>query len=298
MKRLLCLLALVVLVALPVQAGVSVAIHIGGYSGGYSGGHRGYSGASYAGRGYYGRSYGYGYGNGYYGGGYYVGYPSYGYDYGYAPDDDYSSIVSTPPVSSSPAVYSTTSTTPVYPYAPQVAVPDTSPPAVPVITASSTPPTTAAPSSMATGKVDESGLIHSPYTSATFKVDKVAPGQIFYDPVTGQPFTVQIPAPPPASAPEPAAVTPPSVTPPASQPAAAPVSAPLSAPTPSASLPVGKLDEFGYVHSPFSTFTFKVQNGNYAQVFRDPFTGQSFVVHPKDAPPPAVHPAVSAQASD
>ncbi len=101
------------------------------------------------------------------------------------------------------------------------------------------------------GKLDEFGFVHSPYSTSTFKPATVANGQVFYDPTSGQPFIVHATA--PAPAPSPIA---PSAT----------------------SLPTGKLDEFGYVHSPFSTFTFKVQNGNYAQSFRDPFTGQSFTV--------------------
>ncbi len=101
------------------------------------------------------------------------------------------------------------------------------------------------------GKIDEFGFVHSPFSTTTFKAANVANGQVFYDPTTGQPFMVH-------------------VTPPAAAPAPTPAAPPTTA------LPTGKLDEFGYVHSPFSTFVFKVQNGNYAQTFRDPFTGQSF----------------------
>jgi hypothetical protein len=100
------------------------------------------------------------------------------------------------------------------------------------------------------GKVDQFGFVHSPYSTSTFKSANVVNGQVFYDPTTGQPFIIHVTPPAPASA------------------------------APSSTLiPAGKLDEFGYVHSPFSTFTFKVQNGNYAQTFRDPFTGQAFTVN-------------------
>ena len=267
MKRLLCLLTLACVGALPVEAGVSVSVHIGGGYGGY----HGYSGGSYGGHGYYGCAttgyHGYcGYGS--YGryGGIYAPYPYYGYSsYSYGPSYDYSDY-------SSPTVYAPSSDGPVYPYAPPAPLPVTSQ------TAPAAAPTTpsAAQTTLATGKIDDFGFIHSPYSTATFKSDKIAPGQVFYDPITGQAFTVTKP-----------------------EPSATPATG--AAPSTTA-LPVGKLDEFGYVHSPFSTFTFKVQNGNYAQVFRDPFTGQSFAIRPKSSAPAAV-PSVagavgSAQASD
>jgi len=128
------------------------------------------------------------------------------------------------------------------------ATPDTTPAQPPT---QATNPAAAPSGPLPAGKIDEFGFVHSPYSTSTFKAANVANGQVFYDPTTGQPFIVHVT--PPAPAPAPAA---PSTT----------------------SLPTGKLDEFGYVHSPFSTFTFKVQNGNYAQSFRDPFTGQSFTV--------------------
>ena len=261
MKRLVSLIALVALAVLPGRAGVTLSVHVGGFHGG--GGYHGYAGSCYSGHGYSGGYNGY---HGYYGASY-ATYPSYGYaSYGYGPiDDSY-------PVYSSSSGYGANSDGPVYPYAPPVAPPATANPAA------ATPPIAAptavlATGPIATGKVDDFGFIHSPYSTATFKADKMAPGQVFYDPINGQPFTVQKPAPPSAPA-----------------------------PVPSASLPAGKLDEFGYVHSPFSTFTFKVQNGNFAQVFRDPFTGQSFAVRLKETSPTSVPsvagPAGAAQASD
>jgi len=268
-KRLFCLLALVALAALPVRAGGFASSH----GGGFGGGTHGYSGPSHGGsHGYSGACSGGTYYGGYRGfsGGYYAAYPySYGYDsYGYEADPvDYSA----------PAVYGSTEDTPVYPYAP--AAPPASVGPAPDA-APNTGSTAATPSGpLVTGKVDDFGFIHSPYTSTTFKPDKIAPGQIFYDPITGQPFTVAKPEAP-----------------------AIPTTPTAPTPTPTTLLPAGKLDEFGYVHSPFSTFTFKVQNGNYAQVFRDPFTGQSFTVRPKEASrtavPAVAGPAGAVQASD
>jgi hypothetical protein len=259
------LLVLVAVVASPVRAGGSASVHVGGsYGGGYHGYH-GYSGGSYGGHGYYGRSMsGYRGFHGYYGG--YGLYPSYGYSsYGYGPGYDYTDY-------GSPSDYGTGYDAPVYPYAsPAPTAPATAP--TPAVAGPVMAP--GAGGNLAMGKIDDFGFIHSPFSTATFKSDKMAPGQIFYDPITGQAFTVAKPEPPPATAPS-------------------------TAPTTSTAPPAGKLDEFGYVHSPFSTFTFKVQNGNFAQVFRDPFTGQTFTVHPKQAAQTTVQatPAGAAQASD
>ena len=267
MKRLVLLLGLAIVAALPVKAGgFSGGGHVGG-SFGSSGGYHGYSGSSYGGHCYYGGYTGY---HRYYYGGIYGAYPYYGYGSYFGGSYDYAPVYDSYPVDdSSPAVYTTTSTTPVYPYAPP-APPPASPNPAPATPSSATPTgvLTAGPS--ATGKLDDFGFIHSPYSNATFKSDKIAPGQVFYDPITGQPFTVAKPEPAPSA----------------------------PAPVPTTMLPAGKLDEFGYVHSPFSTFTFKVPNGNYAQVFRDPFTGQSFVVRPKESPPAVAGTVGSAQASD
>jgi hypothetical protein len=136
------------------------------------------------------------------------------------------------------------------------------------------------------GTIDPSGYIHSPYTASAFRVENLTDGQVMHDPVTGQLFVVYVnktpatPVAPSANPTPPAQATPPTPSTP---------TGPIPAPT-TMTLPLGKLDAFGYVHSPFSTFLFKVQNGNYAQVFRDPFTGQSFGVR--------VVPAAPALASD
>jgi hypothetical protein len=144
------------------------------------------------------------------------------------------------------------------------------------------------PGPLPMGTIDPSGYIHSPYTNSAFKVENLTDGQVLHDPVTGQLFVVYVAKTPAAPAPPSAPPTPPALAPP---PTPSTPTGPIPAPTPTATaLPMGKLDPFGYVHSPFSTFLFKVQNGNYAQVFRDPFTGQSFGVR--------VVPAAPALASD
>lgn len=186
---------------------------------------------------------------GFRGGGYCGGYHSFhggrdcgfyggGFGYGYAPYYGYASY----PIGYNSGGYYDS---PVY-SAPDA--PEATQPSAPAANPAATPT-----GPLPAGKVDEFGFIHSPYSTTTFKAANVANGQVFYDPTTGQPFLVHVT--PAASAP-----TAPSVVPSAT------------------SMPTGKLDEFGYVHSPFSTFTFKVQNGNDAQTFRDPFTGQHFTV--------------------
>jgi hypothetical protein len=132
------------------------------------------------------------------------------------------------------------------------------------------------------GTIDPSGYIHSPYTNSAFKVENLTDGQVLHDPVTGQLFVAYVNKTP--ATPVPASVNP---TPPtqATPPTPSTPTGPIPAPSPTTALPMGKLDQFGYVHSPFSTFLFKVQNGNYAQVFRDPFTGQSFGVRAVPAAP-------------
>jgi hypothetical protein len=226
MKGLLCLFTFFVLAFVPSQAGVSVSVHTGG-SGGFSGG--GHSGGFHGSR-----------------GGFYGGYPFYSYPYDsfYAPfdyDDDTSFYA------------------PDYAFAP-------APPTNPTMPTGAPPPSTPASPAPAssqpipTGKLDKSGYIHSPFSTATFKVEKVINGQLFHDPITGQLFQIRLIPAPKGSA-------------------------------PSGSMPTGKLDEFGYVHSPYSTYMFKVKDGNYAQTFRDPYTNQPFNVTASEA---TVTPAPSA----
>jgi hypothetical protein len=242
MKSLLCMIAFLSLALSPSQAGGS--LH-GGGSGGYHGGggySRGYSsgyhGGNYHGGGYNGGYRCYGYGNRY---GYGYGYAYYGYPF----------VAFSSPIyyDSGPSYYpgydeTDYSTAPAPPpgYDPsQQQQPATPQPS---------PATPTALVSIPSGTLDDQGNIHSPFSNTTFKADKVSDGQLFHDPVTGQLFQVHVKA----------------ATP------------PPSAPAPSTAVPTGKLDEYGYVHSPYSTFTFQVQNGNYAQVFHDPFTGQPFTV--------------------
>ena len=215
----------------------------------------GYGGGGY--HGYCGPSYG-GRGCYYYGGnrGYYGGYYAYPV-YGYASYGygAYGGYASYPDSSS---YYGADYSSPSYAPAPQPTPPAPQPAPAPAAISPST--------SMAAGTVDATGNVHSPYSATTFKVDKFADGQIFHDPITGQAFVVHK-----------------SETAPAPAPAVPPTTA----------TPTGKLDEFGYVHSPFSTFTFKVQSGNYAQVFHDPFTGQAFTIARRDAAEPVASTASS-----
>ena len=202
-----------------------ICIHSGGY-GGYHGSSSGGHGSYYGGyRGYGCRYPSYGYiSYGAYGYGYS---PSYGdsFDYGYSGGSYPSDYAPTAPPSTAPA------------------------PAP-----AATPAVSPALSSLPVGKVDDFGYVHSPFTTSTFKVDTYAEGQTFYDPLTGQPFTVHKAG----AVPKPAA---PATT----------------------ALPPGKVDEFGYVHSPYSTFTARVKSDPNAQVYQDPNTGQLFTVIPKIA---------------
>lgn len=170
MKRLACLLTLFTLAFLPSQAGVSISVRVGGGGGfhgfyGGSGGHaRGYSCYSYR--------------------------PCYS-SYFYYPAfysapiyyDDYSSIYS-------PYAYPNP-----YAYPPVPAVP---PPAAtdpePTAKAPLGPPAAVAASmgSLPTGKLDDFGYVHSPYTTSTFKVPNLVDGQALYDPATRQVFRVRL----------------------------------------------------------------------------------------------------------
>jgi hypothetical protein len=195
---------------------------------------------------------GHGYSGGYrgcYSGCYYGGYPSYGYGVVYAPPAFYYGDDSGyyPPADASEP-----------PPAPQTEPTAPSPETAPAPPTGSSTTTTTISGPIPAGTYDEFGYVHSPYTTSTFKVPNVTDGQIFHDPITGQIFQVHV-------NPAPKSTTP-------------------TGPIPSASTPTGKIDQFGYVHSPYSTFTFKVQDGNYAQTFHDPITGQPFTVTANGAP--------------
>jgi predicted RNase H-like nuclease len=112
------------------------------------------------------------------------------------------------------------------------------------------------------GKIDEAGYVHSPFTNSAFKPQTFVDGQTFYDPVTGQAFTIRKAGAAPATMPKPPAST--------------------------STMPAGKIDEFGYVHSPYSTFTIKARSDTSSQVYQDPNTGQIFTVIPRVTPPHVV----------
>ncbi len=246
MKRFFFSLTLLALAIAPVQGGTSGLAHGGGSYGGYHGG-ASYTGGYHSGGGGY-----HGYSAGCYSGyhGYYGGYryPSYGIV-------SYGSYGSYGPAYASygdPVDYGYSSGSYPTDYTTQEPAPTALPPAPAPAAITSTNPASA---SLPLGKVDEAGYVHSPFTTSAFKVETYADGQTFYDPVTGQPFTVHKAGAAPAPAPKPAA-------------------------PPTTAMPAGKVDNFGYVHSPYSTYFIKVRSDDSAQLYHDPNTGQFFTVIP------------------